>query len=62
MEIKQLCFTKGDALEDELKAFVKAVMTRKPPEVTGHVGRAALKMALSIMEQIHHSSSRFLDS
>ena len=61
MEIKQLCFTKGDALEAELKAFVKAVTTRKPPEVTGQVGRAALKMALSIMEQIHHSSSRFLD-
>ena len=62
MEIKQLCFTKGDALEDELKSFVKAVMTRKPPEVTGQVGREALTMALSIMEQIQHSSSRFLDS
>jgi predicted dehydrogenase len=61
MEIKQLCFTKGDALEDELKAFVKAVTTRKPPEVTGQVGRAALKMALNIMEQIRQSSSRFLD-
>lgn len=62
MEIKQLCFTKGDALEDELKSFVKAVITRQPPEVTGQVGREALAMALSIMEQIQHSSNRFLDS
>ena len=62
MEIKQLCFTKGDALEAELKAFVKAVRTRETPEVTGRDGREALKIALSIMEQIQNSSIRLLDS
>ena len=58
MEIKQLRFTKGDALEDELKAFVQSVITRETPEVTGKMGRDALKIALSIMEQINIANSR----
>jgi len=62
MQIEQMSFAKGDALDDELKSFVKAVLTREPPEVTGSVGRDALKIALSIMEQIHRSSSRLMDS
>ena len=52
MEINNHCFTKGDALDDELKFFVKAVTKREDPEVTGKVGRDALKIALSIMQQI----------
>jgi hypothetical protein len=62
MNVKQLCFTKGDALNDELKSFVTSVIQRTPPEVTGQVGRKALKTALSIMEQIHHTNIRFLGS
>lgn len=58
MEIKQLSFKKGDALEDELKSFVKAVQKREKPEVTGQMGRDALKIALSIMEQIKNANSR----
>ena len=58
MEIKQLRFTKGDALEDELKAFVQSVISRETPEVTGKMGRDALKIALSIMEQINIANSR----
>jgi len=54
MEINNLCFTKGDALDDELKFFVKAVTKREAPEVTGKVGRDALKIALSIMQQIQN--------
>lgn len=61
MEIKNLCFTKGDALKDELAAFVKAVGRREVPEVTGQVGRDALKVALSIMEQIDYSKKQFID-
>ena len=61
MDIKQLSFAKGDALEDELKSFVKAVKNRATPEVTGRMGRDALKIALSIMSQISYTSSRFLD-
>ena len=58
MEIKQLNFDKGDALEDELRSFVKAVQKRQEPEVTGQMGRDALKIALSIMEQIKSANSR----
>jgi len=61
MDIKQLSFAKGDALEDELKSFVKAVKNRATPEVTGRMGRDALKIALSIMSQISFTSSQFLD-
>jgi len=56
MEINNLCFAKGDALDDELKSFVKAVKKRESPEVTGQVGRNALKIALSIMQQIQNRS------
>lgn len=61
MEIKQLRFEKGDALEDELKSFVKAVQKREEPEVTGQMGRDALKIALSIMEQIKTANNRLSD-
>ena len=61
MQIKQLSFKEGDALENELKSFVQSVYTRKPPLVTGQMGREALKIALNIMDQIHKTSSRFSD-
>ncbi len=62
MEIKQLCFTKGDALEDEIKSFIQSVVDRKAPQVTGQMGRDALKIALNIMEQIKNSVIRLSDS
>ncbi len=52
MEISHTCFTEGDALEDELKSFVRAVSRRETSEVTGQMGRDALKIALIIMDQI----------
>jgi predicted dehydrogenase len=60
MEIKQLSFAKSDALEDELKSFIRTVRTRENPEVTGQMGRDALKIALSIMKQIRDTNRRFL--
>ena len=45
MEIRRMCFTQGDALDDELKAFVQAVRRREVPEVTGPMGRDALRIA-----------------
>jgi predicted dehydrogenase len=42
----------GDALADEIRSFVDAVSRRRPPEVTGEMGRAALDVALRIMAQI----------
>jgi predicted dehydrogenase len=52
MDIRKLDFKNGDALEDELASFVRAVRNREVSEVTGQMGRDALKIALSIMEQI----------
>jgi predicted dehydrogenase len=58
-EIQKLSFLKGDALEDELTAFIKAVTLRQQPEVTGQMGRDALKIALHIMDQIQATSTRY---
>ena len=60
MDIKQISFEKGDALENELKFFVKAVDRRETPEVTAQMGRDALEIALDIMDQIKDGIRRFL--
>ncbi len=52
MGIKQISLPEGDALDEELKAFIKTVKKRELPKVTGTVGRDALAIALNIMEQI----------
>ncbi|OQY06895.1 MAG: UDP-N-acetyl-D-glucosamine dehydrogenase [Desulfobacteraceae bacterium 4572_123] len=62
MEIKQLCFIEGDALENEIRSFVTAVSSRKLPEVTGKMGRNALKIALCIMAQIDSFTQRNLEN
>ncbi|UCF90709.1 MAG: Gfo/Idh/MocA family oxidoreductase [Desulfobacterales bacterium] len=61
LEITQRRFAPGDALEEELKSFVQAVATRQAPEVSGKVGRDALAIALSIMDQINTTNRRFLN-
>ena len=60
MEIKHLSFPKVDALKNEIVSFVKAVSQRNVPEVTGQMGRDALKTALTMMEQIRNSNKRIL--
>jgi predicted dehydrogenase len=62
MDIERRCFTQGDALDDELKAFVRSVRVREVPEVTGQMGRDALRVALSVMDQIQAANRRFLES
>jgi predicted dehydrogenase len=62
MDIQQLSFPQGDALDDELKAFVQSVRTRKPPQVDGRVGRDALRIALDVMAQINSKIDRYLNS
>ncbi len=61
LDIQNLCFTHGDALDDELRAFVKSVQRKEPCEVTGQMGRDALKVALTIMDQINDTNRKFLD-
>lgn len=60
MTVDQRCFSQADALDDELKSFVKAVIQRQSPEVTGQMGRDALKIALSIMDQINQTRDQLL--
>lgn len=62
MKREHLSFTHGDALDDELKAFIKAVRQRSPAAVTGQMGRDALKIALSIMQQIQVSREQLIQS
>ena len=59
MNIRQLSISEGDALQDELASFIKAVCTRKTPVVSGYAGRKALEVALSIMDQINAAIRRF---
>ena len=58
VDIKQLSFDKADALEAELNAFVNAVNRREVPEVSGQMGRHALSIAISIMDQIEQTIKR----
>lgn len=55
-EIEKIRFSQQDALQEELRAFVNSVNYREAPEVNGVVGRNALNIALSIMEQINKTS------
>ncbi|MDO9264483.1 MAG: Gfo/Idh/MocA family oxidoreductase [Desulfosalsimonadaceae bacterium] len=58
MHMEERLFMEGDALADEIKSFVRAVITRETPEVSGAMGRDALKIALSIGQQIRESHRR----
>lgn len=58
MHLEERRFTEGDALADEINAFVRSVITRETPEVTGPMGRDTLKIALNIGQQIRESQQR----
>jgi predicted dehydrogenase len=60
MDIKQINFETGDALENELKSYINAVIHRKTPVVTAKMGRDALEIALNIMNQIKEGVRKFL--
>ncbi len=60
MEMQTLRFDKADTLDAEIRSFVHSVITREVPAVTGQMGRNALKIALSIMDQIESTNHRFL--
>jgi predicted dehydrogenase len=59
--IEKRVFNKGDALDDELRAFIHSVKTRETPLVTGQMGRDALKTALDVMNQIQKTSNRLVN-
>jgi len=62
LSIQRIGFEGGDALWNELCAFVAAVRGRRVPEVSGQTGRRALAIALNIMEQIRLSAPRMMDT
>lgn len=52
-------FPDSDPLAEELKSFVNVVMNGAEPVVSGQDGRRALKVALTIMEQIQRECRTF---
>ncbi len=56
---QQLPIVESDALEEEIRAFVKSVDEKVPPAVSGKVGRDALRVALSVMDQINTAIKRW---
>ena len=47
-----------DALAEEIRAFVEAVRTRRPPLVSGREGLRAIELAYQILEQIEDERRR----
>ncbi len=56
---KKLPIVESDALEEEIRAFVESVNSKKTPSVSGEVGRDALKIALTVMDQIQKSTENW---
>lgn len=54
--IEEESFDQGDALRDEIQAFLHAVRTRSEPVVTGEDGLRALETATRITELVHRSA------
>jgi predicted dehydrogenase len=55
VSIEEESFDQGDALRDEIAAFLHAVGTRSEPVVTGEDGLRALETATRIAEQVNQS-------
>jgi predicted dehydrogenase len=55
VSIEEESFEQGDALRDEIAAFLKAVRTKTEPVVSGEDGLRALETAIRITEQVNSS-------
>jgi predicted dehydrogenase len=51
----QSVFEKGDALLEEIKAFITCIINNTAPLVTGEEGQSALSTAAQISDLIHHN-------
>ena len=60
VDIRQRSFSESDVLEDELAAYIQAVVTRQTPVVSGDAGRRALEVALSITDRINIAIKPYL--
>ena len=52
VQMEEKCFEQGDALKSEIESFLDAVVSGKPPVVTGEDGRRALETALLINKKL----------
>jgi predicted dehydrogenase len=59
VSIDERNYDQGDALKDEIEAFLKSVATREPPLVSGEDGLFALRTAVEIADQVRKSRERF---
>jgi len=57
--IEERNYDQGDALKDEIEAFLNSVKTRATPLVSGADGLLALKTAVEIAAQVRESRERF---
>ena len=57
--IEERNYDQGDALKDEIEAFLNSVRTREAPLVSGADGLLALKTAVEIADQVRKSRERF---
>ena len=51
-------FDKGDALKDQINAFLNAIVNDHPPVVSGEDGKRALTTALEITLIVHRSNEQ----
>ncbi len=56
VSIEEESFEQGDALREEIQAFLHAIRTRSEPVVTGEDGLRALETATRITELVHRSA------
>ena len=57
--IEENTYEQGDALKDEIAAFLESAATGSAPAVSGEDGLLALRTAVSIAEQVVNSRRRF---
>jgi predicted dehydrogenase len=60
--IEERNYEQGDALREEIDAFLQAAAGERAPAVTGEDGLLALRTAVSIAEQVASSLERFADT
>lgn len=58
VSIEEESFDQGDALRDEIAAFLKAVREKTAPVVTGEDGLRALETAMQITQLVNQSAQR----
>lgn len=59
VDIQENSYEQGDALNEEIAAFLQAAATGGPPPVSGEDGLLALRTAVSIAEQVADSRAGF---